>query len=77
MTSPAQSSQMMPTRAAGQLGQPDEQMPTSVFPAVRLVGLSKNFGNVTAVDGLDLDIADGEFFAMLGPSGSGRPRCCA
>ena len=27
---------------------------------------------VTAVDGIDLDIADGEFFSMLGPSGSGK-----
>ena len=30
------------------------------------------FGSVTAVDGIDLDIADGEFFSMLGPSGSGK-----
>jgi putative spermidine/putrescine transport system ATP-binding protein len=29
-------------------------------------------GSVTAVDGVDLDVADGEFFAMLGPSGSGK-----
>ena len=29
-------------------------------------------GQVTAVDGIDLDIADGEFFSMLGPSGSGK-----
>jgi len=29
-------------------------------------------GPVTAVDGVDLDVADGEFFAMLGPSGSGK-----
>jgi putative spermidine/putrescine transport system ATP-binding protein len=35
-------------------------------------GLRKTFGPVTAVDGIDLDIADGEFFAMLGPSGSGK-----
>jgi putative spermidine/putrescine transport system ATP-binding protein len=28
--------------------------------------------NVTAVDGIDLEIADGEFFSMLGPSGSGK-----
>jgi putative spermidine/putrescine transport system ATP-binding protein len=32
----------------------------------------KSFGDVVAVDGVDLDIADGEFFAMLGPSGSGK-----
>jgi putative spermidine/putrescine transport system ATP-binding protein len=29
-------------------------------------------GDVTAVDGIDLEIADGEFFSMLGPSGSGK-----
>ncbi len=40
--------------------------------AVSLRGLVKRFGSVTAVDGIDLDIADGEFFAMLGPSGSGK-----
>jgi putative spermidine/putrescine transport system ATP-binding protein len=41
-------------------------------PAVELVGLSKSFGDVTAVDGVDLEIRDGEFFSMLGPSGSGK-----
>jgi putative spermidine/putrescine transport system ATP-binding protein len=40
--------------------------------AVRLTGLRKEFGPVTAVADLDLDILDGEFFAMLGPSGSGK-----
>ena len=50
-------------------------MPSST-PAVRLVGLRKTFGAganaVQAVDGVDLEIADGEFFSMLGPSGSGK-----
>jgi putative spermidine/putrescine transport system ATP-binding protein len=41
-------------------------------PAIRLAGVRKAFGEVQAVRGLDLDIADGEFFAMLGPSGSGK-----
>jgi putative spermidine/putrescine transport system ATP-binding protein len=41
-------------------------------PAIRLTGLRKQFGDTTAVDGIDLEIADGEFFAMLGPSGSGK-----
>ncbi|MBO3745384.1 ABC transporter ATP-binding protein [Streptosporangiaceae bacterium NEAU-GS5] len=40
--------------------------------AVSLRGLRKSFGSVEAVAGVDLDIADGEFFAMLGPSGSGK-----
>jgi putative spermidine/putrescine transport system ATP-binding protein len=48
----------------------------AVVPAVRLCGLRKVFGagatGVTAVDGVDLDVADGEFFSMLGPSGSGK-----
>jgi putative spermidine/putrescine transport system ATP-binding protein len=41
-------------------------------PAVRLEGLAKRYGDVTAVAGVDLEIADGEFFSMLGPSGSGK-----
>ena len=44
----------------------------SSSPAISLRGLSKHFGDVRAVDGVDLDIADGEFFSMLGPSGSGK-----
>ena len=41
-------------------------------PAVALRNVRKAFGDVVAVDDVDLDIADGEFFAMLGPSGSGK-----
>jgi putative spermidine/putrescine transport system ATP-binding protein len=41
-------------------------------PDVKLVGLRKRFGDVVAVDGVDLDVAPGEFFTMLGPSGSGK-----
>ncbi len=40
--------------------------------AIRLSKVAKSFGDVKAVDGVDLEIADGEFFAMLGPSGSGK-----
>jgi putative spermidine/putrescine transport system ATP-binding protein len=40
--------------------------------AISLRGLTKTFGDVTAVDGIDLRLAEGEFFSMLGPSGSGK-----
>jgi spermidine/putrescine transport system ATP-binding protein len=39
---------------------------------VHLTGLTKRFRNVVAVDGIDLDIAAGEFFSLLGPSGCGK-----
>jgi putative spermidine/putrescine transport system ATP-binding protein len=39
---------------------------------VRLIALRKNYGHVVAADGVDLEIAEGEFFTMLGPSGSGK-----
>jgi putative spermidine/putrescine transport system ATP-binding protein len=39
---------------------------------VQLDGLRKTFGDVVAVDGVDLEVARGEFFTMLGPSGSGK-----
>ena len=39
---------------------------------IRIVGVRKRYGDVAAVDGVDLDVARGEFFTMLGPSGSGK-----
>jgi putative spermidine/putrescine transport system ATP-binding protein len=46
--------------------------PALGVPAVRLRGLRKRYGQVVAADGIDLDIAAGEFFTLLGPSGSGK-----
>jgi putative spermidine/putrescine transport system ATP-binding protein len=49
------------------------ERPTGDLPvAVALRGLRKSFGDVVAVDGIDLDIYDGEFLTLLGPSGSGK-----
>ena len=39
---------------------------------VTLVDLVKRFGDVTAVDGINLEMPSGEFFSMLGPSGCGK-----
>jgi ABC-2 type transport system ATP-binding protein len=41
------------------------------LPALRLVGLRKQFGR-PAVDGLDLLVRRGEFYALLGPNGAGK-----
>jgi spermidine/putrescine transport system ATP-binding protein len=41
-------------------------------PCVVLDSVTKRFGELTAVDAIDLDIAEGEFFTMLGPSGCGK-----
>jgi len=38
-------------------------------PDVRLVGVRKTYGDVVAVDRVDLEIGTGEFFTLLGPSG--------
>ncbi len=39
---------------------------------ISIDSVSKHFGNVRAVDRVDLEIGQGEFFALLGPSGCGK-----
>jgi spermidine/putrescine transport system ATP-binding protein len=39
---------------------------------VQIVDLVKRFAEVTAVDGINLEVAGGEFFSLLGPSGCGK-----
>ncbi|MEZ5667550.1 MAG: ABC transporter ATP-binding protein [Alphaproteobacteria bacterium] len=52
---------------------PAADAPPSI--AIRFEGVERRFGAVAAVDGVDFEIADGEFFSMLGPSGSGKTTC--
>ena len=47
-------------------------MTTPHLPAVSLRDLRKQFGDVVAVDGVTLDVQEGEFLTLLGPSGSGK-----
>lgn len=39
---------------------------------IRLAAVRKTYGRTTALDGLDLEVAEGEFFCLLGPSGAGK-----
>jgi branched-chain amino acid transport system ATP-binding protein len=41
-------------------------------PLLEIVGLTKRFGGVTAVDGLDLSVASGETLGVIGPNGAGK-----
>jgi putrescine transport system ATP-binding protein len=49
-----------------------EPLPQPDVPLLRIEGVVKSFGGFRAVDGVSLDIAAGEFFALLGPSGCGK-----
>jgi ABC-2 type transport system ATP-binding protein len=41
-------------------------------PAIHIHGVHKNFGTLHALNGVDLTIEQGEFFALLGPNGAGK-----
>jgi ABC-2 type transport system ATP-binding protein len=42
-------------------------------PAIDATGLVKTFGQLRAVDGIDLQVHQGEIFGVLGPNGAGKP----
>ena len=46
--------------------------PTPAVAGISLVGLTKSFGSVHAVRGIDLEVAAGEIVALLGPNGAGK-----
>ena len=51
---------------------PTDAVPETPASAVWARGLVRRFGKATAVDGLDLDIAPGEFYGLLGQNGAGK-----
>ena len=42
------------------------------LPAIRIRGATKHYGTLQALGGVDLEIAQGEFFGLLGPNGAGK-----
>jgi len=44
----------------------------SGLTAIETAGLTRTFGDVTAVDGIDLSVGRGELFSLLGPNGAGK-----
>ncbi len=46
--------------------------PVAQAPALQIRGLVKRYGDLTAVDGLDLDLERGQVLALLGPNGAGK-----
>ena len=48
-----------------------EKRPADV-PVIETAGLTRDFGNLRAVDGLDLVVRKGEMFALVGPDGAGK-----
>ena len=51
---------------------PKAELRKSEQPAITISNLTKRFGTITAVDGLNLEVGWGEIFGLLGPNGAGK-----
>src|SRR5947209_11921609 len=59
-------------RALDTLAAAGQPQPAPASAEVRLEGVRKTFGEVVAVDGVNLEVRGGEFFSLRGPSGCGK-----
>jgi ABC-2 type transport system ATP-binding protein len=48
---------------------------TSAVPAIEVCGLSKTYGSLAALRGIDFTVMRGEVFGLLGPNGAGKTSC--
>ena len=46
--------------------------PRGAVPRLALLGVKKRFGGVKAVDGVDLEVAQGDAVGIIGPNGAGK-----
>jgi len=51
---------------------PESGFESAVRPVIQASGLTRRFGDFTAVDGIDIDVAPGEVFGLLGANGAGK-----
>ena len=63
---------MVPDHQGREAARPHPRQRGAVDSVIEMRGLSKRFGDLVAVDALDLDVHRGEVFGYLGPNGSGK-----
>src|SRR5918994_611772 len=74
MTDPVVAEATRPTEndVARDPGRDGPEQRAGTDPLIRARGLTKRFGEFTAVDGVDFDVQRGEAFGFLGPNGAGK-----